>query len=158
MRGWPRFWWSGVWDFRKRLGVHQPADGYQMPITVYDEDGHDDPAAGIVDCEGRCNEDFSDLRFVSGDEELPYWIESVEPDGAARVWVRTAGHDEIYVYFGNAGALPASNGESTFLFFDEFSSDSLVPGGSGIWSRRTQASLLRRVGPKHRSSTHFTSG
>ena len=77
----------------------------------------------------NCNYDYSDLRFTTLDNTpRSYWIESYDADSAT-VWVKvpsipTSG-TQIYLYYGNSGAESASNGDTTFLFFDDFNETAL---------------------------------
>ena len=75
------------------------------------------------------NSDFSDLRFIRYTDnmtELDYWIERKSDGNWCDVWVEIA--DNIttqnktlaWMYYGNPNATSASNGEATFLFFDDF--------------------------------------
>ena len=75
--------------------------------------------------EGKMNADGSDIRF--GDEnctELSYWIASGINTATTVVWVKvpnvTAGSTEVNLFYGKADASAASNGASTFLYFDDF--------------------------------------
>jgi len=75
------------------------------------------------------NSDFSDIRFFSPAlENLPYWIESYNSIFAA-VWVKFSsiptGDSTWYLYYGNPLAPSASDGDATFLFFDDFNDNSL---------------------------------
>lgn len=70
--------------------------------------------------------DFEDLRFVnlSGDL-LDYWIESKTDTTNAIVWVEVdvlnaTGDTELYMYYGNPVAVTGSDGDATFVFFDDF--------------------------------------
>ncbi|MFA5714132.1 MAG: DUF2341 domain-containing protein [Candidatus Paceibacterota bacterium] len=89
---------------------------YQVPITVtYDSD---------------MQPDFDDIRFTdsTGSTLLPYWIESYTSSSTAKVWVKTslsAGANTIYMYYGNSSTPSASDGNSTFVFFDDFNGLSL---------------------------------
>ncbi|MCA9397287.1 DUF2341 domain-containing protein, partial [candidate division WWE3 bacterium] len=70
--------------------------------------------------------DFDDLRFTnSSGTPLDYWVQSKTDTDSAIVWVEVdslAGNDDttIYMYYGNSGASNESNGENTFLLFDDF--------------------------------------
>jgi len=82
--------------------------------------------------DSNMNSDFSDLRFTSSDgiTELNYWIESSVPSTSAIVWVKAPsipalGSSDIYMYYGNPSATSNSNGEDTFLLFDDFDDDSI---------------------------------
>jgi len=123
-------WWDPSYASRKELHVTDASFDYQMRITVYKQDGHDDPEAGIIDCEDHCKADFSDLRFIDGElsDPLPYWIEETGIEGDhdfAHIWVKTSGSSSIFMYYQNPFAEPASDGESTFLLFDDFEDESL---------------------------------
>jgi len=85
---------------------------YQVKLTVaYDSD---------------MQPDFDDLRFTSSDQttELNYWLESKTDSTTATIWVKipslASGDNTIYMYYGNASATTASNGDNTFEFFDDF--------------------------------------
>jgi hypothetical protein len=134
-------WWDLHWYFAKKLSIDEPLGNYQMLLTVYREDGHDDLKNGILDCEGHCRPDFSDLRFISSDghTELPHWIETTSTDGMdnfARIWVKTAGEDELYVYYGNPHATSTGNGYETFVFFDDFESFN-----QSVWEERNPSAF-----------------
>ena len=85
---------------------------YQVKLTVaYDTD---------------MQPDFDDLRFTSSDgtTELSYWLESKTDSTTATIWVKipslASGDNTIYMYYANASATTASNGDNTFEFFDHF--------------------------------------
>jgi hypothetical protein len=73
--------------------------------------------------------DFGDLRFTSASgSPLDYWIEAKTDDSLATVWVEVdaiAASDDttIYMYYGNPSASNASDGDATFVFFDDFGGD-----------------------------------
>ncbi|MFA5009167.1 MAG: DUF2341 domain-containing protein [Candidatus Paceibacterota bacterium] len=90
---------------------------YQVKLTVaYDTD---------------MQPDFDDLRFTSSDgtTELSYWLESKTDSTTATIWVKipslASGDNTIYMYYANASATTASNGDNTFEFFDDFEGSSL---------------------------------
>ena len=74
--------------------------------------------------------DGSDIRFSATsaspkDAGLSYWIEKWNDSGASTLWVKLPvlkahGQSVIYMHYGNADARPVSNGNNTFLFFDDF--------------------------------------
>jgi hypothetical protein len=97
--------------------------------------------------------DFSDIRFTwynasDGTEtEIPYWVESKNDTYWAYFWVKvpsipaSSTTTTVYVYYGNTSVVSSqSNGDSTFLFFDDFIGSSL---NSTKWSNTTvgQASI-----------------
>jgi hypothetical protein len=73
----------------------------------------------------------ADIRFTSEDGEtlLSYWIESWVEDTSAIIWVKiptlVIGTTTIYMYYDNPVVSDASDGESVFLFFDDFPGSSL---------------------------------
>lgn len=78
--------------------------------------------------------DGGDLKFFANDETtvLPFWVEKVEgstPNRLAYVWVKVSAdlgsNQSIWVYFGDAGASNLSDGDSTFILFDDFDSGTL---------------------------------
>ena len=87
---------------------------YAVPINItYDSD---------------MQTDFDDLRFYAEDDttELDYWLEEKVDSQWAYVWVKVDTiNSSIYMYYGNPSAASASNGENTFLFFDDFDDGTL---------------------------------
>jgi len=76
--------------------------------------------------------DFDDLRFTANDgtTELDYWIQSVIASTEAVVWVEipsvpASSTVDIYMYYDNDTATTTSNGEDTFLFFDNHNDASI---------------------------------
>ena len=59
---------------------------------------------------------------------LNYWIESYD-SSSANIWVEldsiNPSTTNFYLYYGNASDISLSNGENTFSFFDDFSSETL---------------------------------
>ena len=126
---------SQGWPYKKQLTINNSNEGYQMPIRIYKNDGYDDPANGTIDCEGHCNDDFSDIRFLNIDEdsELPYWIENKTDGEFANVWLKTNGESDIYVLYGYTNADSTSNGTATFEFFEDFSRSKAELEATGLW-------------------------
>lgn len=126
--------WLTGWKYRKSITLSRASGAvtnYQMKILVGESSG----ASGEdVDCGGKCLSSFNDLRFTKADGVtlLDYWIESISgttPNQLATVWVEfdsigTAA-TTFFMYYGNDGASAGSNGDDTFLFFDDFSGASL---------------------------------
>jgi hypothetical protein len=76
---------------------------------------------------GKCRTDFGDIRFTRSDgiTLLDYWMESKVDGDNAVFWVEVADDlstnaATIYIYYGNPTATSISNGDATFLFFDDF--------------------------------------
>ena len=117
-------WYDNAWSYRKLLRVDGPVAGYQMRLTVYQNDGYDDPAAAAVDCGGNCNADFSDIRFVGLEgTEYDYWIENKMDGDHAVVWVNAPAEELICLYYGNGAAIDNSDGSAVWDYFEFWDSD-----------------------------------
>ena len=120
----PTPWLDIDWSYRKELNISNPVSDYQMQLVV----GYDSGASSYdVHCEGHCNTNFSDLRFTASDGTTlrSYWIERKTDGDTCLVWINTSGESKIYMYYGNNNVGCQSNGNSTFLFFDDFLGTSL---------------------------------
>jgi len=112
------------WTCRKQISI----DYGDVPLTDY-------PVLIQLTPE---NFAYADLASADGDDirfstegtgsllpDCDYWIESWSYDGISRIWVEvpsiSAGETTVCMYYGNAGAPAASNGEATFTVFDDFS-------------------------------------
>jgi len=83
--------------------------------------------------------DFSDIRFTdTSDSLLSYWIESKVNSQWAYVWVKVpyipaSSYATIYVYYGNTTPVTSlSNGDATFLLFDDFLGTTLNTSKWGV--------------------------
>jgi hypothetical protein len=112
-------WLDPDWNYRCSVTVANTGSAltdYQVLVTL-DGDFDFNHAAS----------DGADIRITAGDETtlLPFWIETWDATGeTASIWVRVdslpAGVNTLYIYYGNPEADSASNGASTFIFFDDF--------------------------------------
>lgn len=77
----------------------------------------------VIPFRDQMQADFRDIRFYdeTGHRELPYWVEGKTDGVSATVWLKTGANNDIYLYYGNAGAASVSSGGNTFEFFDAFS-------------------------------------
>lgn len=69
-------------------------------------------------------------NLAAGHISLPYYFASLA--NASEVWFKTdlqKGNNEFYVYYNSGTATNASNGTSTFLFFDNFSNTTTLSNG-----------------------------
>ena len=73
-----------------------------------------------------------DIRFLDSAscQPMPYWIESGMNSSSTTIWIKmpklpSSAHRTIRMYYGNSSASAASNGDSTFLIFDDFNGSSL---------------------------------
>ena len=124
-------WYNADWNYRKSINISGSPSvlaDYQVLITV-------DTAVSMSD--EKMSLDCSDLRFADSDgkTELNYWIESGCNSPDTKIWVKvpfiSISGTTIYMYYGNSSAQPASDGEKTFDFFDDFKDGSDKWVGSG---------------------------
>jgi hypothetical protein len=113
------------------------ANWYQDTREIYFGD-HDE----TVELGAHCRTDFGDVRFTRSDGStlLDYWMEEKVDGDYAVFWVEVADDLStnavtIYIYYGNSTATTTSNGNNTFLFFDDFNVDlSKWTVVSGTWT------------------------
>jgi hypothetical protein len=111
-------WYNTSWSRRKPVTISNPGSGltaYQVKVDVtYDS---------------YMKSNFDDIRFTDADGStlLSHWRESYTASASATFWVKVpsvpSGNKTIYMYYGNASASSASDGDATFVFFDDFSGD-----------------------------------
>ena len=118
-------WWSSSWSYRKPIAISAPGTtltDYQVSVTT--------DTAALVSA-GKLQADCDDIRFVDYNDgtNLNYWIESGCNTSSTKFWVKVPtiypDGKKIYMYYGNSGASAASNGDNTFMFFDDFNDNSL---------------------------------
>jgi len=135
------------WSRRAPVTINNPGSGltdYQVKVDVtYDAD---------------MQPDFDDIRFMDSDDstELSHWRESYTASTSATFWVKVpsipSGNKTIYMYYGNATASSASDGDATFVFFDDFDDASLGAAwtftqvGGAIGSYAESGTVLRLTG------------
>jgi PKD repeat protein len=113
------------WNYRKShiITSGTTLTNYQTKIRVYYGSGTD--SGNTVYLNSKCNNDFSDIRFVTSDGStlISYWIESIIAGDYADIWIKapSISTTTIYIYYGNTSAISASSGDDTFEFFDDFS-------------------------------------
>jgi len=109
---------GGSWNYYR--GITQIPENsltdYQMLITL---DGNNFPEKAFSD--------GSDIRFTDvSNIELDYWIESYDYSAkSAMIWVKVpsipaSSDTKILMFYGNDKASSSSNGDATFMFFDDF--------------------------------------
>jgi len=131
---------SQGWLYRKQINIAgSPGAGtnYQVLLKVGESAGS---TGADFHLEGHSanfpsgKNDGGDLRFTAADGVtlLDFWVENVfgaPPNRVAYIWVKVSAdlgtNQSIYCYYGNPSATNVSNGESTFLFFDDFSGTNL---------------------------------
>jgi len=129
--------WTG-WVYRRAITINNTSGNsltdYQVKINLSSSNFNF----------ARANADGSDLRVTLDDgiTEIPFWIESWNQSGQqATIWVKVPSipveETSVYLYYGNAPATSASKGTNTFIFFDDFSNNSI---SGENWIRRLEYS------------------
>ena len=116
-------WYDTSWSRQASVVINNSGSGvtdYQVRVDVtYDAD---------------MQADFDDIRFVDSDDSTPlsHWRESYTASTSATFWVKVpsipVGTKTIYMYYGNATATSASDGDATFVFFETF------PNADSAWN------------------------
>jgi len=125
---------SSGWQYYKQIDITDTGSvsaNYQMRITVYAGTGTDNPSSGVIYCNNHCSSFPDDIRFgttsnPSTATQLSQWIEEYDANSAS-IWVKlpSDGSNTIYMFYGNSGASQYSDGNSTFILFDDFSGTSI---------------------------------
>jgi len=112
-------WFNTSWNYRVPVTINNPGgtplNNFQVNIQLTNTFNF----AGT-----RPN--GADLVATSGDgvTQIAFYIESWNAPTSASIWVRVpsipAGGTTVYLYYGNPSATSASNGDATFLFFEDF--------------------------------------
>jgi hypothetical protein len=135
--------WLSGWDYRKEQTITGSTAGaqtnYQMKMTVHKGSGTD--SAADVYCGGNCRDDFGDIRWTTSDGTIlmDYWIESVASGDKAVFWIEipsipaSPSTVDVYMYYGKSDATSESDGDATFMFFDDFTGTNGSPPDSTKW-------------------------
>jgi len=123
------------WTYRRAIDL-SPATSiadYQVLVTL-NTSSMGNPYANV-------KADGSDIRFTASDGTTlqDYWVESWDSSGTSKIWVEVTAPvtSTLYMYYGNAAAGSASDGDATFVFFDDFSDGTLDK-----WKYLTGASVV----------------
>ncbi|MEO0224634.1 MAG: DUF2341 domain-containing protein [candidate division WOR-3 bacterium] len=120
--------WLSNWQYRRPITINNTNNSnnlsdYQVLITI--------DTASLISV-GKMKNDCGDVRFCDSDGTtlLDYWIESGINTSSTKIWVKVpsipaSSTKTIYFYYGNPSASSASNGNNTFLFFDDFEGTTL---------------------------------
>lgn len=111
-------WYSQNWKFRRPAAINNSCGtltDYQVLITLDNTFDFTKPKS-----------DGSDIRVtnINGTSLIPYWIETWDVAAKlARIWIKMpsipTGGTTAYLYYGNPAAPSLSNGNSTFILFDD---------------------------------------
>ena len=111
---------GGTWEYYKEVTISENSGttltDYHVLVQL---SGNDFPT--------NTRFDGADIRFTDANEnELNYWVESWDYSAKnAKIWVKVpsiegGGSTIIRLYYGNPIASSSSNGDSTFILFDDF--------------------------------------
>lgn len=124
-----------AYTYKKKItitGQSGAGTDYQVPFLVGESTGS---TGSNFNLEGNslnfpsAKNNGGDLKFLDSTEtiDLPFWVESVSgttPNRIAKIWVKVSAdlgsNRDIYVYYGDSGASNLSNGDDTFILFDDF--------------------------------------
>jgi methionine-rich copper-binding protein CopC len=150
----PAGWISDGWLNRKEIsltGRSGAGTGFQVKLNVGESSGS---SGANFHLEGNSADfpsgknDSGDLRFTDNDGQtlLDFWVENITgttPNRTATVWVEVAdnldSNTSIFCYYNRSGASNVSNGENTFLLFDDFDGDSL---DGTKWNQQTSGASV----------------
>ena len=120
---------GGDWDYYREILISENSGmtlrGYQILVEL-----------NPTNFPSKINPDGSDLRFEEDGMELKYWIEEIDIEKkTAKIWVKVPkipsnGKAKINMYYGNPSAIPMSNPEKTFDFWESFEN-----GDLGDWDK-----------------------
>ena len=108
------------WNYSKKIKIDPktPVNNYQVKVDLNSSNFN----------YNYSNKDGSDLRFTDlNNNSLNYWIQQWQYGGNSTIWVKVnnVGTSAIIMYYGNPSAQSQSDGQKTFLFFDNFTENSL---------------------------------
>jgi len=149
-------WFDPSWNYAKEFNVTDMSgsglSGYQANFTVNTQ--------ALVSA-GKMQSGCQDIRFAnSSGSELSYWVESGCNTASTIIWVKVpsvpvAGISKLRMYYGNPSATSKSNGNTTFILFDDFNSLSKwntvgsvsVSGGELILTNANAAAAMKTSFP-----------
>jgi len=115
------------WLYKKSIGVKNSSSSDLTDFQVRVKVGYNTTSGVDVSCESHCQTDFDDIRFTNSDQTilLDHWREKYDLGTSSTFWVKIPSlpansTTTIYMYYGNLNAGTASNGENTFIFYDDF--------------------------------------
>ena len=111
-------WYDSAWSYRRPVTLSPVTSVANYPVLVtLTTATMGNPYTGV-------NADGSDIRFTGADKTTlqDHWVESWDSTGTSTIWVevQASGTSTVYMYYGNAAASSASDGDSVFDFFDDF--------------------------------------
>jgi len=114
-------WWNASWAARTDNAVDNGPRPYQLRLILSNATGTNN--ATHVFCNGLCSPNFTDIRFTLQETTpLSYWIENAS---TGLVWVNLTANGTVNMYYGESAVSTTSNGDTTFILFDDFPGSSL---------------------------------
>jgi len=118
---------SSGWQYYKQISLSNPRKNYQIQIHLVVGSGTDNTSNNTIYIPfGYCENFPNDVRFASTNDpstavQLPQWLE-YNTTTEAWYWINTtsANYSTIYLFVGNSNATLYSDGNATFVFFDDF--------------------------------------
>ena len=112
--------WLTGYDYRIPITVN---NGGASELTYYQFNFTND--TNVLVAAGHMQASGADCRITdASDNLLPFWNETPFNAAGTKIWVNATtlavGDNTFYMYYGNAAASSAANGETTFKFFDDF--------------------------------------
>jgi hypothetical protein len=113
-------WLSGGWTYRKAIEITNGSGGeltdFQTKVSV--------DTATLIE-EGKMKADCSDIRFtLANNSMINYWLDKDCNTSSTTFWVKVPSiplsGTSLFMYYGNGSASSTSNGNDTFVFFDDF--------------------------------------
>ena len=121
------------WGYYNELSISGAISDYQMKLDIrVGSSSNNDPTNGIIYDDNHCyfstgSDVCKDHRFGSGKVsgssstiQLYEWTESITTDVGRVVWVNISSYSKIYLFAGNSFADEYSDGDNTFLEFEDF--------------------------------------
>lgn len=135
-------WWNQAWSYKKVFTI---SNATGTTLTNFQTVVNLDTSALIS--AGKIKNDCSDLRVLNTSEDtlLDFWVDTFTINTASTaVWIKfpslSPGNTTVYLYYGNSSATSASNGDNTFIFFDDFSNGSYTDKWQVITGTWTESS------------------
>lgn len=113
-------WFNSSFGFNSGSCIINNVTDYSMYLNVSFNDDN-----GMVNMNGNCQANFSDIRFITGDNttELYHWCEYKENSKFALFWINISNEDYINIYYGHDTSIGNSSyndGSKTFYLFEDF--------------------------------------
>jgi len=124
-------WWNASWSKKREIKINNTGGSaltyYQVFVNLTDT---------------PINE--TSLRVVNetSDATVPHWCENITDENCTKLWFNNTGipasawqNDTYYVYYDEPSASSTSNGDNTFVFFDDFEREYIGGNITNPWTR-----------------------